>query len=860
MNVKERRFLICALAALLLLLVSAANATPARAEEAGSEGNQETQENQNRELVVDLTKGYIEWSGSSAEDYRHRENVFHSLYGLENCPRVYSVGLSAFDLGSDGIADFFFGGYGWPDEEGMASVVFVIPSADSNIHGSVTYSVEKMKADYTGYDRVTFLFPEESFQKEYTVSVEKGHIEVDGKTVTSVAPGTLVSIVPDELDGEFVASWKNSLIGAFSRYGSYENCWMTSAAFYMPASDISLSANTKKQVPLTIDMQKGYCLAAETTWDEPNLGDFRLALRNLWEKSGNRVDLNNDGTYDVYCYVVTHLDIFGSVKDEDMPYRTYFIPLSTSSISGSYKTYGTSISAYWPITFVFPQQRVENLYPVSIEGGHVEDEQGRTITQAAPGEKIKIVYDGVHAATGGLVSSPEYEKLIKKSTWNGERYQSLLRQDIVMPACPLTYKPLPNEGKRLELSFYYKENPECWSAVITEDVENLFKKNNNSFRSALCWYLNFNPKVAGGSVQMDYVQNYQLYYGLEYTLPEPLITDEEIYTSVRVEFGPTVLYPITCTDEGLEVYWPYHQCEETKGSLILASEGNRYLGVDKKKMIEPEGYQFSGFEAKDFRMDYNAGEDTWYFTIPYYAIELKPVFTKVDTAKQTPITIDLSQGSFNATDEEILKSLAKTGVSYDSSLQKYDLNGDGKWDVHVNAGLQLIRILDDYSCGESFTIETGNHGQKYFPITFVYKPKENNQAEVTPTVTPAQNEGDAAANETTPSGTPSSEAKKKGGKDGVLLVVLAVLAVLLLAGGAVFYCILRNRKEEERKEMRRERIAEMRRQRAREERKPKEDFSVEELLEEQPEEDLPEELLEEDLPEKKAFDDEDDYV
>ncbi|MBO4280909.1 MAG: hypothetical protein J5872_03615, partial [Lachnospiraceae bacterium] len=208
----------------------------------------------------------------------------------------------------------------------------------------------------------------------------------------------------------------------------------------------------------------------------------------------------------------------------------------------------------------------------------------------------------------------------------------------------------------------------------------------------------------------------------------------------------------------------------------------------------------------------------------------------------------------------ILASIDRAGVPYDYTYYMYDLNGDGAWDVHLIQGQNMLQRLTDYSCGESFTIETGNHGQKYFPITFVYKPQKNNQAAVTPTVTPAQNEGDAAANETTPSGTPSSEAKKKGGKGGVLLVVLAVLAVLLLAGGAVFYCILRNRKEEERKEMRRERIAEMRRQRAREERKPKEDFSVEELLEEQPEEDLPEELLEEDLPEKKAFDDEDDYV
>lgn len=198
--------------------------------------------------------------------------------------------------------------------------------------------------------------------------------------------------------------------------------------------------------------------------------------------------------------------------------------------------------------------------------------------------------------------------------------------------------------------------------------------------------------------------------------------------------------------------------------------------------------------------------------MPDHAIELKPVFSKVDPDTQTPVLIDLSDESFDISDQEILKSLAKTGVSYDQSFDMYDLDGDGKWDIHVNADLHLIRRLSDYSCGEYFTIETGNHGQKYFPITFVNKPKANTETGVTPTVTPAGSEEKPAQNEVTPAGTQVAKNNKaKSKKGGVLLVVFAILAMILVFGGVVGFNILRNRREEA---LRAQKLAELRRRRA----------------------------------------------
>lgn len=790
MRVKQGKMLIRILVTVFLLVISLSEIKSAKAEDAAEENNAE------KEYVIDMTKGYCESSY-----YRQPQDEYYgfiSVYRLMDKPFDYNNGfLWRLDLDGDGTIDLYSYGYDWPEEEGPADRYFLIPAAECSVHGRVSYPVEKVN-EYYKFDKITFIFPESSYQKEYAISVENGHAEVDGKIVTSAAPGTIVSIIPDELDGRFVASWNDKLIGEFTRYTTYPNYWTGATAFFMPASDVSLSAKTEKQTPLTFDLQKGFCLADDDGWSLPNPGDFKLSLWYAWEEGTNLIDLDEDGQKDISCNVFNYWDVNGPSITDYLPHHAFFIPLSTSSIKGSYTTSGKSIAAYWPITFTFPSEPVKKLYPVSVEGGHAEDMQGRTITEAAPGERIRIIYDGIQGMTAGLLSSPEYDNLYRKWTiGKGNR----LREEIAMPACALSYKALPNEGKTLVLAFYSKDG--TYSATVFGDVADAFEKNGNAIDQVLCLYKGLNPRVGDRSLIMDYSGEY---YSLEYSLPEPFITDEEIYTSVQVSLGGyQTFYPITCTEEELDVYWA-----GAPDFRILASVPGQLLYVNKTGLTEPEGYKFSGFEAKDFWMEYTGVY--WRLSMPDHAIELKPVYTKVDPDTQTPLTIDLSEGHFNVEDQEILKSIAKTGISYERSNDMYDLDGDGKWDIHVNADLHIIRILSDYSCGEYFTIETGNHGQKYFPITFVNKPKANTETGVTPTVTPAGSEEKPTQNEVTPAGTQAAKNNKaKSKKGGVLLVVFAILAMILVFGGVVGFNILRNRREEA---LRAQKLAELRRRRA----------------------------------------------
>ncbi len=794
MRVKQGKMLIRILVSVFLLVISLSEIKSAKAEDAAEENNAE------KEYVIDMTKGYCESSY-----YRQPQDEYYgfiSVYRLMDKPFDYNNGfLWRLDLDGDGTIDLYSYGYDWPEEEGPADRYFLIPAAECSVHGRVSYPVEKVN-EYYKFEKITFIFPESSYQKEYAISVENGHAEVDGKIVTSAAPGTIVSIIPDELDGRFVASWNDKLIGEFTRYTTYPNYWTGATAFFMPASDVSFSAKTEKQTPLTFDLQKGFCLADDDGWSLPNPGDFKLSLWYAWEEGTNLIDLDEDGQKDISCEVFHDGDVDGPSITDYLPHHAFFIPLSTSSIKGSYTTSGKSIAAYWPITFIFPSEPVKKLYPVSVEGGHAEDMQGRTITEAAPGERIRIIYDGIQGTTAGLLSSPEYDNLYKKWTdGKGKR----LREEIVMPACALSYKALPNEGEPLSLYFYYDNGGYYW-AILSESVVDAFEKNDKTINQVLCWYTRYAPRVRDNKLILDHL-GYSEYYSIEYSLPEPFITEENTYTTVIVQFsGAGQLYPITCTEEGIDVYWSNGG---DPGARILASAPGQLLYVNKVGLAEPEGYQFSGFEAKDFWMGYDV---YWRFTMPDHAIELKPVFSKVDPDTQTPVLIDLSDESFDISDQEILKSLAKTGISYDQSLDMYDLDGDGKWDIHVNADLHLIRRLSDYSCGEYFTIETGNHGQKYFPITFVNKPKANTETGVTPTVTPAGSEEKPTQNKVTPAGTQAAKNNKaKSKKGGVLLVVFAILAMILVFGGVVGFNILRNRREEA---LRAQKLAELRRRRA----------------------------------------------
>ncbi|MBO4696706.1 MAG: hypothetical protein J5643_05410 [Lachnospiraceae bacterium] len=828
MKPTELKNLIRVLMTLLILLTFAVNAAPARAGEPEGEGSQ------GEELVIDLRDGYEVFEDAG---WYYNAKVCMAVKNAVKICEQNNVDWCIFsgDVDGDGTPDFETGGYNYPYEEYPTPAMWcLIPTVECSAHGRFSLPVGKIDYEsYRKYDTVTFIFPDEPIKNEYSISVEKGHAESsDGRTITSAAPGVSIILVPDVLEGEYVSSWKSDVIGSFSRYDNMENRWCESVSFFMPASDVSMKAATEKQQPLSFDMTEGFCLADGDYYLEPNYIDLDLSfaasdnMDEYSQVSTYRMDLDQDGSFDIICCFTGYTeDKYGRFPD-----RVYFIPLSTGSINGTYSTAGQSLSPYWPYTFVFPQKAVNNLYPVTVTGGHAEDMNGRTITEAAPGEAIRIIYDGSQGATAGLISSPQYENLYKDWTWEGERSVKRLREEIAMPACALSYKALPNEGKTLELSFYL--DGDSYRAVLPEAVADALKNNESKREQIFRFISGYEPSVVDRALRLTNF-GWGDYYSLGYSLQEPFITDEETYTEIDIRFQGKTLYPIVCTDEAIKVY--YNQPDENPGIRIVASAADQVLYVNKSRLTEEDGYEFLGFEAKDFFMEYNGYY--WRFIMPDHEIELKPVFQKVDTSKQTPLTIDLSSGNADISDPEIWKSIERTGIRISSNGQMYDLNGDGQWDVKQDDLGRKIRRLGDYSCPTSYTIKDANHGQKYYPITFVCNRKTEDRPEITPTSAP--DEGEGQKNES--SGKPAEKPAGKSKKGGTVLLVFAVLAVILAFGGGVAYCVIRNRKEAEKEKLRREKLAARRRQRDMED----EDFAEPPYEETEEDEEPPKEQTEE---------------
>lgn len=787
----------------MLLLILAGSVSSVVAAE-----TQETdQKNGNdRNYIVDLSKGYKEYTGRYSESQFTAFVVTMSLKNVKYSSTIVGMNPIEMDLDGDGTYDVMARGTGYPsDSEGGPEVWMYIPCSGGSITGSYTCTIGEnlynpnypyFSESLKDYDSVTFIFPEEPVRNMYAISIENGKAYVNGKEASQAAPGDNVRIFPEAVAGEYVSCWKSDLIGSVTRFT--DACFFhDTATFFMPASDVSLKAEMKKQQPVSFDMSKGYCLAHGGPGTEPTIWDIDIDWANdfgvpFYNKISSEADLDGDGTDDICCYIVDGNHPMIS------PYVcfVYFIPLSTSSIRGTYTTQGTSISPYWPYTFVFPSDPVKSTYPITVDGGRAVNSNGQTVTEAYPGQRLKLVSIG-DVPAAGFECRPEYKNIAEGFLFGYVR--EINPYEIVMPACELTYTKIPKEGETLEITFH--DN----MAFLPNEVANYLIDNNSEIEPLTEWYRSYGPQREKGVLWFNYPSDYQP--SLTLTLPNPIRIpeSEKVYTAVSVIIeGNRDIYPITCTDDEIMVYFGNPESDTSR--IIGCSAGYR-LFVDKSGLHEPEGYCFIGFEAKDFRMDYVNGR--WQFEMPDHAIELKPVFQKVDTTQQTPLLIDLSDGMADVSDSEVWKSIERAGIrmNYDGDL--YDLNGDGQWDVKTDNLGKRMKRLADYSCGESFTINTGNHGQKYFPITFVNNPKEAVEPGSTPAVTPGTKEEQKNESSDTPAKT-SQKPASKSRKGGAVLWVLIILAAVLAFGGGMAYCVIRNRKEEAQKALRREKMLQRR--------------------------------------------------
>ncbi len=808
--------LLCVLAALLLLCMPG-TASVALAAEDGS------QEKTPEPLVIDLTKGYYEKTYSDYDQAAICLAVERIAHKREDEISYCYIWGEKVDLDGDGTYDVLADGADWSDVDGaMPSRWFLIPTSECSIRGSITFKDIKDER----FSEVTFLFPDEPIRKEYAVTMEKGHAETeDGKTVTSAAPGTVLFLVPDNLEGEYVTAWNSELTGQHNRYDSVDRRMWGAAEFHMPAADVILAAETEAQTPLTFEMSNGYCIVDDDPYRKPNISDFAIPPLDESEDEGLfLMDLDSDGTYDACLYVVYGVE-YGAIIDAGLPWHVYMIPLPTSSITGTYRIDGETTAPYWPYTFVFPAENVKSTHRITVNGGHAENMKGETITEAAPGEKIKIIYDrkAMETIDKGFVASPAYENLTKTADMYGSSY---LREETVMPACDITYTAQVKGCEAIVLNFI--RDGEKWIAPLPYDVRAELQQFGRELdESFFYWYYDFSPMMDAyaNNVSMNAIQvkgrNPET---MTFSMTVPLLTSEALYSAITVKFpGAGEIYPINCTDENLRI--GLTDLGADKLSTILGAVEGQYLVVEGWSIEEPVASQFVGFEAKDFWMEYNA-EAKWVFRMPDHAIEIKPVFQKIE---QKPLTIDLSDGYAEIPfGTSFLDSvLESSGTGYHSGGNIFDLNGDGLFDVALERVEEnRFRRLADYSLGETYTLPYGNHGA-YYPITFVNHPKANEQSEVSPTAAPSANEDTPTPTAVvenlsdSPAGTP----QENTGKNGDFLPALIVVAAVLLIGVGILYFVILPKKDAAKREEKRRQMREQREKQLAEETSEEDDYT-----------------------------------
>lgn len=588
-------------------------------------------EQKERILVVDLTKGYYEYTSGGETDYSYEKelyqkalyNVFAELFdgrckGTEG--GCYSCSCD-IDLDKDGTVDIRGGVYDDSYFSELAGRVFFIPVSGGSIRGEVSFA---LKENTSLYDTVRFVFPDKPVQKSFKISVQSGKaVTADGKEVTSAAPGTKLTIVPEALNGKFVSAWNSDLVGKISRLDLDYRYWKDGVSFCMPAADVTLTANTKPQEELTFNLTKGFCVMDEDGWDQPNLFDIKIGSGKKERiESGETLDIDGNGSADVMAY-----NLYEGILS-DQPTRVFFIPLATNSISGEYMTRGTSTAGYWPYLFEFPQE-TKKAYRITVEGGHAVDGNGKTITEAAPGQKVRIVRD--EPKDGQFLdtvfhSDPQYVDLeidpADIPVW--------IKDEFLMPACDITYSAV-SDRKAGILEIAFESYGELYWAKIPEDVRNAFSLASEEvvlftdlvkcFRT-FGLYRNEEWITVNRTSSVDETCKPESF---SFVPAKPFVTSMDTITSVVVKFpGCGEIYDVKCDAPNTHVF--LSSIGDVMNDPVTGSAAGQKLVVDGSQIVPPAGCLLKGFQAEGVTFTNYTETNCWEFTMPSHAVTIVPVF------------------------------------------------------------------------------------------------------------------------------------------------------------------------------------------------------------------------------------------
>ena len=719
--------------------------------------------------TIDLSSGIFDFAGMEYEEQKTLVRILRENFGGK-----YPDDRK-YDLNRDGQTDILeiILAIETPCEtsEGeLNGIPYLVPAAGGTLTGS--YTVEQ--GVLGPYCPITFVFGNETAAKEYAVSVKSGRAaDENGTTITKAEPGQKVYLIAETMRGRYVKSWKDETVGTVQRIGQ-DSFYQDRVPFIMPAHEVSFTPEVDSQVPKRIDLTEGFWISPRDSWESrlpASSADcaynYRLGTY-LGESAGaysfGKMDYDGDGSYDA---VAGQYGEIGNLLGWDLT-SWFLIPLPTSSIQGEYTISDLNDGPFWPYTICFPDKPVSGKYKVNIKGGHAEDQNGKVITEAAPGTVVAVKT----ATQLYLEATPAYYQL-HYSYYNFEPTAY-----FVMPAADITYAA---EGggdggdgetdREITVSFVVSEEGTMWVYDIPSRDFDAVMKAWESLRNV---YGRFDLSLNGYRMYMN-LNNMRLYEaGTEdFACPNSTFVD-----NIHCVFPE---YPVTVV--GGVAYENYER--------IYTSVPGHRIEVYMEQTPN-DSYRYAVLQSDEVTLKYYK-ENGYEFIMPNC-----PVTVRTELKEGSPLVINLNSGTFPYNDEMLLCISESCSGNWISG--KLDLNGDGKPDIRVDQDKKTIQGLPTYSCGDTYQLEKNNPGP-YYPVTFLF---DVANAKFDPT--PVPNEPVEPTQEVKPTGKSDGESKEepkeeKGKKTdeedkgfNPLWVILSGVALLAVAASLVWVFIIKPKK------------------------------------------------------------------
>jgi len=679
-----------------------------------------------------------------------------------------------YDLDGDGSTDLRISTYYTIDYHYREVVT---PIFGGSICGDyVIKAAPGQKIEYTDFDEnwnevkcavssVVIRFPEKPVQAFYSLSGTGvkfyRYVDINGQRVEEeikqASPGEEINILEAKKTGEYLKEWKASGVPKddLIQYGWTEdgNEGNTSVAvrwFIMPAQDVVLEPVYEKQQPYTVKVDgPNDFMVGDTEYMVSAVDCF---LDSMWNSEFSKdwlsdwFDLDGDGTDDIYIG----------------PYKSsYSLSICLFSNLTSYTLTAPNDGPYWPVTLSWEEEKAYTVDPDSMYYGATSYKNGMLLYRSLKAFETKDREGFFDLDQNGSADL----------RFDGRSFDYLstcsVKDTITIPAV--------QDGINHPVTFVVGEIPkksEYYKVTLTVENEGEVKLGNGDWTKIGNWYRE------GDGISLVPEEGYELY---KVKINDANVTLEEYEKmhyivdvpnhdiEIRVwlkpvggnDPGPIDDFDITVTVEGGWIDGPAHV---KSGDYVR---------------IYPD-CRSDGLYVSDWMVDGVMGWSYWEGELSFQVGD-QDVYVTPNYRETKPLTIDLSDGAWDYTVDMLNCVCDAINLGpYDRHLY-YDLDGDGNMDIMAGSSQMKFTPLKTYSCGKSYTLTGGTRGP-YYPITFVYDPKEK-EPDVTGTPEPT-GEVDGKQDET---------AEKKDDRS-FHPVYFIISGCVLLCGGLTAFLLIRRKK------------------------------------------------------------------